>query len=286
MRGRSFGALLRTLTLSALVFSGAGCTQFGNVETVSRSIDRGNATSLVASLEIGAGQIDVDGGADGLVSARFTTQKKRVPQVNFTTDTSAGRLDVTQSAKSGGFNLGPTTNRWAVELNDDLPINLTVTGKSARENLSLDTLTINSLDASSDSGDTSVSLNGVQNRLKTVSLRSSSGNLHLRLDGDYRAPAAIDVDSSSGEINVDLNGNWISNVTGTIKTDSGTIIVTIPKEIGVQINATTDSGFIDAEGLTNHGGDSYMNDQAASGTVQMRLDIQSSNGNITIREGG
>ena len=240
---------------------------------------------MAATFEIGAGQIDVAGGADGLVSTKFSTDEKRVPKVDFKMDGLIGRLAVTQAAKTGGFNLGPTTNRWAIDLNDDVPLDLTITSTSAHENLSLDTLSVDKLDVSSDSGDADVSLNGAQDQLEDVSLRSASGNLKLALDGDYRAPATINVDSSSGDITADLNGNFTSNVTGSLKTDSGTIVVTIPKGIGVRITATTDSGFIDAAALTSVGNDVYVNARAASGDVGMHLDIQSSNGNITIREG-
>ncbi len=271
--------------LSALFISGAACSRLGNVETVSHSIDNNHVQRLIASLEIDDGQVDVNGGADGLVNTKFTTNDKRIPYTDFKMASSTGNLTVTQAAKSGGFNFGPTTNHWIVNLNDDVPVDLTVTSKSAQANLSLDTLTVDKLHVSSDSGEATVSLNGAQDQLNDVSLRSASGDLHLTLDGDYRAAATINVDSSSGDVTADLNGNWSGNVTGTLKTDSGTIVVTIPKRIGVRINASTDSGFVDASELTDEGAGVYVNAAAASGAVTMRLDIQSSNGNITIREG-
>ncbi len=268
-----------------MLLASVACVGYGNVGTVTKTIDRGNAESLKASFDIGDGQIELSGGADALMESSFTTNDKRTPKVDYSVNGTRGSLTVTQSTKSAGFNVGPEINRWSINLNDDVPTDLSITSKSASTKLNLDTLTVNSLDVSSDSGDATISLSGAQQKLGSVSIRSASGGINLTLDGDYQAPAAVHIDSSSGDVTTNLNGHWTSTLSGTFKTDSGSITITVPKNLDIQISATSDSGYVDASGFTDRGNGLYVNDPAGAPNVTMKLDIQSSNGNITIRTG-
>ena len=93
-----------------------------------------------------------------LLQASFTTNNRRIPKVGYQVNDGVGSIKTTQSSQSSGLNIGPTTNHWAITLNDDIPLGLTVNSQSAKTTLVLDTLTIQTLDVSTDSGAATVGL--------------------------------------------------------------------------------------------------------------------------------
>lgn len=272
------------LAVSLFLLAGGACVGYGNIGTVTRTIDRGNAQRLAASLAIGDGQIDLGGGAAALMRARFTTNDKRTPTVDYSVSDGTGALHVTQPSKPSGPSIGPITNRWVVNLNDDVPVDLSIMSQSAQSSLDLDTLTVTSVNLTQTSGAANVSLGGVQESLGSVSLHSTSGSLRLVMRGDYSSPTTVDIDSSSGSVTADLSGKWSSTLGGTIKTGSGSITITVPNEIAVKVVVKSGSGYIDATGFTSIGQGVYVHSPAVL-PAKMALDVQSSTGNITIRTG-
>ncbi len=265
-----------------LVSTVSACTNIGNVSTTTRTVAPGAVSKVQASFNIGDGEIDIGGGADQLMHARFSTNEKRVPQVAYSVKDSTGSLKITQAARNTGFTLGPVTNKWAINLNDDIPLALSITSQSAKASLSLDTLTVNALSVNASSGETTVGLSGRQPNLTSVTLRSASGGIDLTMNGDYRSTTNLNVESASGTISADLSGKRTANLIGTVTTASGSITITVPKEIDVRITATTASGYVDASGFTALGQGAY--DHVVTGApATISLTIKSSSGNITLR---
>ena len=218
------------------------------------------------------------------MQASFTTNNRHTPKVDYQVNDGVGSITVSQSSQSSGFNVGPTTNHWAITLNDDLPLGLKVNSRSAKSTLSLDTLTVQSLDYTTDSGAATIGLSGVQNQLSAVSLRSASGDLHLTMTGDYRNPANLDVDSSSGSVNADLGGKWTGKLNGKFLSDSGSITITVPKNIGVRVTVLTDSGYVDAQDINKQGQGVYTLNP--NEPVILNLSVMTSSGNVTLRTSG
>ncbi len=267
--------------LSLLLLVGTACAGYGNVETVAKTVDAQGARTVNASFAIGSGEIDVQGGADPLLQASFTTNNRRIPKVSYQVNDGVGSIKTTQSSQSSGLNIGPTTNHWAITLNDDIPLGLTVNSQSAKTTLVLDTLTIQTLDVSTDSGAATVGLSGVQNQLNAVSLRSASGDLHLTMAGDYGSPASLEVNSSSGSVNAELSGKWQEQLNGKFVSDSGSITITVPKTLGVRVTTMTDSGYVDARDLNSQGQGVYTLNP--NQPIMLNLSVMTSKGNITLR---
>lgn len=270
-----------SFALSSLVLVMAGCGGYGSVQSESRSVDAGAATSVRADVRMASGELTIHGGASALMNGDFTYNEKLKPEISYDVQNGQGRLVVKQPDRNISLNFGSTKNEWDIRLNDGVPIELNVDVSSGDSTLDLTSLPLTSLSIDSSSGNTRADLGGSQNDLVDVRIDSSSGRVDLTLDGDYEKLRTIDVNSSSGNVRVDLSGNWAGNVDGAIKASSGDITVRVPRDPGVIVNTSTSSGRVRANGFRING-DDYVNDAYGTSNVSLKLDISVSSGDITL----
>ncbi|MEJ2265200.1 MAG: toast rack family protein, partial [Anaerolineales bacterium] len=69
------GVIASLLILIAVAFAATGCYQgvrVGDLQTKSQTVERGDANAVNAEIQMGAGKLDVSGGASELLEASFT----------------------------------------------------------------------------------------------------------------------------------------------------------------------------------------------------------------------
>src|SRR5579884_642595 len=103
---------------AAMLFS-AACSGTGATRHESRSIAAGDATTARVDVEMGAGRLDLAGGADSLLDADFTYNVDAwKPRVDYRVNGGQGVLTVRQP--SGGklklWDLDTVENRWTHRL--------------------------------------------------------------------------------------------------------------------------------------------------------------------------
>jgi hypothetical protein len=135
--------------------------QVGKMQRESKSVDPENTTSASAQLKMGAGELNLTGGADQLMEADFSYNVSDwKPKVSYDVSGKKGELLVKQGSVEGGGLSGDARNEWDVSLNDELPTDLVVQMGAGESDLDLDSLTLTGVDLQMGAGKTTVDLTG------------------------------------------------------------------------------------------------------------------------------
>ena len=174
--------ILISLILFTLVL--ANCrsrAQVGELQTESQSVELGDATSVQVEINMGAGNLQVTGGADKLLESDFVYNVARLkPEVRYTD----GTLVVEQPDTNGLPVLQGITdfhNEWSLRLSDSAPMDLSVKLGAGSSNLNLAGLSLTGLDISLGAGEYTIDLSGDWTRDLDVTIDTGAANIRLRL---------------------------------------------------------------------------------------------------------
>jgi|SRR5688572_14515982 hypothetical protein len=134
---------------------GAQGQQVGEMQRHSEAVDLENAQSVVAELRMGAGELNLTGGADALMEADFAYNVSEwEPEVSYDLSRETGELTVEQGSSDEGVSLGgDARNKWDLRFNDEVPTDLRVEMGAGESDLDLDSLTLTGLDLEMGAGD-------------------------------------------------------------------------------------------------------------------------------------
>src|ERR671921_2071819 len=106
---------------------GGSQQQVGKMQSESNSVALENADSARAQLKMGAGELNITGGADQLMEADFSYNVAAwKPKVSYDVSGKKGELVVEQGSANGGDLSGGARNEWDISLNDEVPTDLVV----------------------------------------------------------------------------------------------------------------------------------------------------------------
>jgi hypothetical protein len=150
------------LLAGACGMQGSGDTpQVGKMQHYSKSVEPKDAQSASAQLKMGAGELNLTGGADQLMEADFSYNVSDwKPKVSYDVSGEKGELVVKQGSTGGAGLSGGAHNEWDISMNDELPTDLVVQLGAGESNLDLDSLTLKGLDLQMGAGKTTVDLTG------------------------------------------------------------------------------------------------------------------------------
>lgn len=162
----------------------AGCSistePSGPVQHESSSIDLDKAELVKVNLKMGAGVLNVQGGAAKLMDADFTYNVPSwKPLVKYNNTGVRGELSVEQP--SGSHTGGNTNYKWDLRLNDSVPIDLNVSCGATETKLTLGTLSLRSVEINIGVGELKVDLRGSPKRDYDVSVRGGVGEATVYL---------------------------------------------------------------------------------------------------------
>ena len=190
------GVLLLVLMVAIAVFAEACGTQRGGTQRVgemqreSRSIQAENAQSVHTKLQMGAGELNLTGGADRLMEADFAYNVADwKPKVSYDVSGNAGELIVKQGS-GGGVRLGgDARNEWDIRLNDEVPTDLRVQMGAGESDLDLDSLTLTGLNLQMGAGKTTVDLTGDYAQNLNASIQGGVGEATVLLPSEVGVQA-------------------------------------------------------------------------------------------------
>jgi hypothetical protein len=198
-------ALLFALLATAAVFAGAcgtqpgGTQQVGKMQHESKSVDPEGAQSARAQLKIGAGELNLTGGADQLMEADFSYNVSDwKPKVSYDVSGDEGELVVRQGGSEGSDLGGEARNEWEIRLNDDVPTDLVVQMGAGESDLDLDSLTLPSevgVKAKAQGGLGKINAEGLE-RVGDSYVNDAYGESDVTLN--------VDVQGGVGEINLEV----------------------------------------------------------------------------------
>ena len=141
---------------------GGGAQQdVGKMQEESKYVDLKNADSVRAQLKMGAGELNVTGGADGLMDGDFSYNVSEwKPKVSYDVSGGEGELVVKQGGANSGSLGANARNEWDITMNDEVPTDLVVQMGAGESELDLDSLTLKGVDLKMGAGKSTVDLTG------------------------------------------------------------------------------------------------------------------------------
>jgi hypothetical protein len=199
---------LIVMMAATAVFAGAcgtqrgGTQQVGEMQRESQSIQAENAQSVRANLRMGAGELNLTGGADQLMEADFAYNVPDwKPKVNYDVSGDMGELTVRQG-DGGGVRLGgDARNEWDIRFNDEVPTNLSVQMGAGESDLDLDDLTLTGLELEMGAGRTTIDLTGDYERDLVASIQGGVGQATVQLPSEVGV--RVEAQGGLGEINAE-----------------------------------------------------------------------------------
>ncbi len=198
-------------------------------ETILVEMDK--AKMLEVDIDLGVGEMNLTGGAKEWVEGKADYNiKKLAPQVNYDVSGDTGEVEIKHkgSTKLGISNI---KNTWAIQLNDDIPMDLTVETGASLANLDLQGLQLEKLDIEAGVGDLTVNLGGDWKKSFKANIETGVGQ------------TTIIVPSKVGVKLTTEKGIGSSNVEGLISKGKGVyvneaydkadVVLDIKSEIGV-----------------------------------------------------
>lgn len=182
---------MRVLVAAALgltLFATAGCVRVdlpeSETESLSERIETGSATEIDATIDMGAGELDVIGGDPDAFEGTFEfSQPSWKPEVGYEVDDGTGELSVeTPDGKGFDFTLNEESfYAWDLRLPTGLPMNLAVNMGAGEADLDLRGCDVRELSVDLGAGDTSIDLSGDWANDLTASINAGAGKLELKV---------------------------------------------------------------------------------------------------------
>jgi hypothetical protein len=167
-----------------------GTQQVGKMQSESQSVDLKKAQTARAQLKMGAGELNVTGGADQLMEGDFSYNVAEwKPKVSYDVSGDKGELVVRQGGSKGSNLTGEARNEWEIRLNDEMPTDLVVQMGAGESDLDLDSLTLEGLKLQMGAGKTTVDLTGDYAQGFDASIQGGVGEAKVLLPSEVGVKA-------------------------------------------------------------------------------------------------
>jgi hypothetical protein len=201
----------------------------GELRSESQSIRLEDTSPVRVEVNLGAGRLDLAGGARELMEADFTYNVARLKPV---VEYAEGTLLVKQPASDGMSNLQGIAgfrNEWGVRLSDEVPMDLRVDVGGGASELRLAGLSLTRLDVKLGAGTSTLDLDGGWASDLNITIDAGATDLTVRLPADVgvrvevdRGPTIINAPDLAQDGNVYTNAAYgTSEVTLRIKITTG-----------------------------------------------------------------
>ncbi|MDX9954328.1 MAG: toast rack family protein [Anaerolineae bacterium] len=224
------------------------------VVELARVDDLGDGSDLRVLITMGAGELDVDGGADELLEAEFAYNiLEWAPEI----EVQNGRLQVAQpSSRNMPFN-EEVRYEWDLSFNDTVPMLFRAEIGAGSGDLDLGSL-----------------------RVRTVDLKLGAGDMTVDLNGN-RTLERLDADLGAGQFDLDLRGDWEQDVDVNVRGGLGETTIQLPQNIGVRVRVDKGLGSVSTQGLTRDGND-YVNSLYGESEVTLYVSVQAGIGEVNL----
>jgi len=220
--------LVVLLAVVALLVSGCGEVSH-EAHTESQRVELGGAESARVEINMGAGVLQIAGGAEDLLEAAFTySQESWKPEVNYAVSGSEGVLSIKQPSVTSIVPSPSLRYEWGLRFNSDVPMEM------------------------------------------KINMGVGGGELEL---GDLNL-SKLDLDVGVGGVELSLDGDWEADLDATISGGVGGLKISLPRDVGVRVEAESGLGGVDALDFQKEG-DVYTNDAygRTDVTVNIRVEV-------------
>jgi hypothetical protein len=248
----------------AILLAASGCgggVRVGKLQTESETVELGGAASVRVEIDMGAGELDVAGGAAELLEADFTYNVAELkPEVDYSGGTLSVRTPDVDTGIGSLWDLDDYRYEWDLRINDDVPMDMRVRVGAGRSDLQLGSLSLTRLEVTHGAGEVVVDLSGSSSLTR------------------------LDIGGGAGAVTVDLTGNWQDDLEATIEGGVGKRTLILPKDTGIRVKVETGVGGVDATGLTKVD-EYYTNDAFGQSEVTLNIEVEGGVGGTELRVG-
>jgi N-terminal domain of toast_rack, DUF2154/Domain of unknown function (DUF5668) len=182
--GATFGALAFIVVLVFLLWHGRSFSRRHGFYSGSRhnaqTVDLQGAKSAHATLQLGAGQLTINGGASQLLDADFTYDGSfDAPRVDYSVTGGVGQLNISQESHSTHF--GRSQNDWNLHFSKDVPLELKVDMGAGHGDLHFRDVPLTSLNLNLGAGQMDVDFTGDRKTDLTADIEGGVGQATIRL---------------------------------------------------------------------------------------------------------
>jgi hypothetical protein len=181
------------------------CDETGETRNESRNVNLDGATSATVLVRMDAGELDIAGGASGMLDADFTYNvEKWEPDLDWEVTGDEGRLEINHSGSSrlNLFDIDDVENEWNLNLNDEIPTRLDIELGAGDASLQLGSLALTELDVETGAGDTTIDLSGDWNNDLDATIDAGAGRVKLIVPAD----TGVRIETDTGLVDVDNTG--------------------------------------------------------------------------------
>ena len=148
-----------------------------------RTVDRGAAKTVSATIQMNAGDLDLSGGSTHLLEGNFNYRSSvGGPRVDYSVAGTTGSLHISQDESQVHF--GNTENHWTLHLANDIPIDLRVDMGAGRGNFRLRDINVTALNLDIGAGQVDVDLTGTRKADLHGTIEGGVGEANIRLPKD------------------------------------------------------------------------------------------------------
>ncbi len=241
--GGNIAALALVVVLVALLWHGRrfnrwhGSTVYA-MQHQSRTVERLNAKTVRATLELSAGELNLSGGSSHLVEADFDYRSSSgTPKVDYSVSGTTGDLRISQEDSDSHIRT-TSDNHWTLHFANDVPLEIKVEMGAGRGNLRLRDIDVTRLNLDIGAGQVDVDLTGDRKSDLTADIEGGVGEANIRLPKNVGV--IVNASGGLGTINAhglkhdgdeytnDLYGK--SPVTIHVKVEGGVGTITLTQE--------------------------------------------------------
>ena len=198
---------------TAALLSGCGFAPVATGETRNEtmSFDLDDSKSARVEIRMGGGQLRVGSGTAKLMEGKFAYNVPDwKPVVDYRAGTSGGEINLSQPNYSSSF--GNAVNSWDVNLNGNLPLDITANLGAGEANLELGKMNLNRVELNIGAGEMKVDLRGEPKRDYSVQIRGGVGEtvVYLPRDAGISATATKGIGDISTEGLENRDGVWVN----------------------------------------------------------------------------
>lgn len=206
--GATLGALLFVVVLLALLVNGRRFNHWRHNGTVyamqhqSRTVDRGDVKNVRATLDLGAGDINLSGGSSHLLEADFDYRASAdTPKVDYSISGVTGDLRISQD--DNGKHIGTTSdNHWTLHMANNVPLEIKIDMGAGLGNFRLRDIDVTRLNLDIGAGQVEVDLTGNRTSDLTADIEGGVGQANIRLPKNI----GVIVNASGGLGTIDAHG--------------------------------------------------------------------------------
>jgi hypothetical protein len=280
-RGMIRAAALSLLLAAAAAAPSSAQAQSWRTLTSSRQI--WGEEPVEVQVEYGAGTLEIGRAESASLLYRMELrydEERVTPVAEF--DTAARRLELgVRNREHSGHNM-KEGSKAEITLSDRVPLDLDLHFGAGEAEMELGGLQIRRFSLETGASKTTVRF-GQPNRVRAeeVQLKAGAAELTVIGLGNLRAER-ISFQGGVGSTTLDFGGSWDANASATVQMGMGSVVLRIPRSLGVRIDRSSFLTSFEADDFVRRDG-SYFSENWSGSARQLTVEVEAALGSVEVQ---